>query len=225
MKSTLLLLVLLTASCLAVLPARATGGDDDAIKAGVRRLLKAYSDKDLPGVMALVAPDEILMMGSDLAEISDTREKVEAILKDDFLLWTTASFGHIAALSIKSSGGLASAFYEVPFTVKRGSGRPETLVVRFATVWRLQNGEWKLIQLMNAVPTVGESAKEMLRRIKGGPKPPAKTGRLPVPIPSRGAARRTGVPSARRSPVERSVPASGSEENHGEIVFPNSSLD
>jgi len=112
-------------------------------------------------VMNLVGPDAVLLMGSDLSEVCTTRAQAEELLQNDFRLWDSSSFGEVRHVFTEKSGSLVTAFFEVPFTFKRG-GDEHTVVIRFTTVWRKTPGGLKLVQSANTVPTVGQSAKELL---------------------------------------------------------------
>jgi hypothetical protein len=122
------------------------------------RLLEAWAKGDKAVVMALVTGGEPRLYGSDISEVVKGRAGVERQLEDDQALWRgQAAFGAIANVSSESSGALATLFFDAPFRVG-----PRSLTVRFATVWRREDGAWKLVQSVNAVPTVGQSARELI---------------------------------------------------------------
>ena len=111
--------------------------------------------------MKLVADDEILVMGSDLSEVCSSRAQVEELLRNDFMLWDSSSSGALGPVSTQRSGELVTAFFDVPFMLRRG-GNEQTVVIRFATVWKKTPHGLKLVQSANTTPTVGQSAKERL---------------------------------------------------------------
>ena len=57
-------------------------------------------------------------------------------------------------------GQQATAHFHVRFSA--GGAAPVT--VRFATNWRKVDGQWRLMQSANTVPTSGQSAAELVRR-------------------------------------------------------------
>lgn len=127
----------------------------------VNTLLSAYSSNDPDGVLYLLRPSGFTVYGSDAAEIVTTESGVRAMMREDFQLWKTARFGEIRDLSVTVTGGLASAFFQVPFSA---GGSPPVLV-RFCTVWNRVGGKWKLVVSANTVPTVGSSAAGILKNM------------------------------------------------------------
>lgn len=152
------LLLLLTIFCTGALRA-STPGDD--LPSRLREFLDLYASKDIPGLMNLVGDDSLVVMGSDLSEVCTTRSQVEELLRNDFRLWDSASFGTLSRVFTHQSRNTITAFFDVPFTMRRGANE-QTVVVRFATVWSRTASGLKLIQSMNTVPTVGQSAKDLL---------------------------------------------------------------
>lgn len=137
------------------------GPSHNDLQSRIREFLDLYSKKDVAGVMNLVSNDSLLVMGSDLSEVCTRREQVEELLRNDFRLWDSASFGRPVQVYTHQSEGLLTAFFDVPFTLRRGGGE-QTLVVRFATVWQKTKQGLKLVQSANTTPTVGQSAKDLL---------------------------------------------------------------
>jgi hypothetical protein len=90
-----------------------------------------------------------------------SRAQVEELLRNDFMLWDSSSFGALDPVSTQRSGQFVTAFFDVPFTLRRG-GNEQTVVIRFATVWKKTPHGLKLVQSANTSPTVGQSAKELL---------------------------------------------------------------
>jgi hypothetical protein len=130
------------------------------LAANAKALLDAYAKGDKPAVMAVMDPD-IRLYGSDVAEIYSGRESALKMFDlDTRLCGGAAHFGDLRAISEFRSGDLATLFFDVPFSV---ASRPE-MIVRFATLWRYSDGAWRLIQSANMVPTVGQSAEELLQK-------------------------------------------------------------
>lgn len=125
----------------------------------VDALLRSYAANDVDAVVALL-DDDFVLYGSDVKEVVRTRDQLRQLMADDFLLWRTASFGELTDLDVRVQGTLATAHFHAPFSA---GGRP-AVVVRFATTWRRAADGWRLIQSANTVPTVGQSAAELLRK-------------------------------------------------------------
>jgi ketosteroid isomerase-like protein len=134
-------------------------GVERDIEARAQQLLTAYAADDTKAVLALVETNHLSLYGSDIAEVVKSDEELATMMTDDFALWRTARFGAIQDLSVRVGGELATAFFDVPFSV---GDRPPVLV-RFATVWHRVGARWLLTQSSNCVPTVGSSAKAILK--------------------------------------------------------------
>lgn len=124
------------------------------------QLLAAYAANDQEQIVRMLDPVQFTIYGSDLSEVIRTPADLRQMMTDDFRLWRTAKFGELQDLDIRVQGNLASAFFHVPFSA---GGQPP-LSVRFSTVWRKIDGQWFLTQSANTVPTVGSSARELLKR-------------------------------------------------------------
>ena len=137
----------------------------DALRPQVRKLLGLYAQKDVEGVLGLLDSREVLVLGSDVKEVSTTSAEVAAMLHDDYMLWQSANFGEPNFLNCRTAAGLASAAFDVPFAMRLAGGQATTVTVRFMTVWRRDSrGTWRLTQSMNSTPSVGGSAREINNR-------------------------------------------------------------
>jgi ketosteroid isomerase-like protein len=139
---------------------QATHASENELQSRIRQLLDLYARKDAAGVMKLVADEQVLVMGSDLSEISTSREQTADLFRDDFKLWDSSSFGALGKIYSHTSGNLVTAFFDVPFMFRRGKSE-QTVVIRFATVWKKTRRGLELVQSLNTTPTVGQSAKEL----------------------------------------------------------------
>lgn len=148
------------------LPAHAApvGSSCEPLRASVARMLDLYSRKDAPAVAGLLDGQQVLVLGSDISEVADTRAKVDELLADDFALWNSASFGAPAFMNCRVQGELATAAFDAPFEMKRPDGQAMKVTVRFLTVWRATADGWRLTQSMNSTPTVGASARELRQK-------------------------------------------------------------
>lgn len=134
-----------------------SSADAQAVHATIEHLLARYAANDADAVLDLVAP-QFVMYGSDAAEKVDSDAALRTLMRDDFTLWRTASFGAMQDEDIRVFGDVAVAHFQVPF---RAGGGPDVLV-RFATTWVRDGGRWQLVQSANTVPTRGSSAAELV---------------------------------------------------------------
>uniref|UniRef100_A0A0S6YYX6 SnoaL-like domain-containing protein n=1 Tax=Mizugakiibacter sediminis TaxID=1475481 RepID=A0A0S6YYX6_9GAMM len=124
-------------------------------------MLDAYARGDKATVMSMVDPHDIHVYGTDISEVAADPAAFERMFEADQKLWGgKAKFGEMSHVSTIRTRNLATLFFDISFSV--GSQPP--LQVRFATVWRREHGMWKLVQSTNAVPTVGQSASEILAK-------------------------------------------------------------
>jgi hypothetical protein len=77
-------------------------------------------------------------------------------LKNDFKLWDSSQFGEFKDFYVRSSGNIATAFFDVPWEATM-KGQSRHFIIRMATVWHKSAGKWKLAQVLNAVPTNNSS--------------------------------------------------------------------
>ncbi|HET7922899.1 MAG TPA: nuclear transport factor 2 family protein [Gammaproteobacteria bacterium] len=131
-----------------------------AIETQVHALLTAYQADDQNAALKLVDSGQFSVYGSDISEFVQTTAGLRQMMSDDFKLWHSAKFGPVKDLDIRIGHDLATAFFNIPFSV---GGRP-AVMVRMTTVWRKVNGVWLLTQSSNTVPTTHSSARELLHR-------------------------------------------------------------
>jgi hypothetical protein len=160
MKNTTMRLAV--AGCLAPLIFAGTAHAQTA-EASLLSQANAYLDAYVAGnwgaVSAALSSKPIAIYGSDLSEFATSREAFKAEFDADQALWRGgASLGETSQVSEFHDGPVATLFFTREFKI---GGR--TLPVRFATVWHLERGQWKLVESSNAVPTVGQSAAEILK--------------------------------------------------------------
>ena len=128
-----------------------------AIEERVRTLLTAYAANDQDAVVGLLDPAGFVVLGSDVSEVVRTPAELRQLMTDDFRLWGSAAFGPIQDLDVRGDEHFASAVFHVPFSAAGGP----SILVRFSTVWRRVDGEWRLAQSANTVPTTNSSAREL----------------------------------------------------------------
>ncbi len=132
---------------------------DAAVHERVEELLRRYAANDQNGVLAMLDPQQITFYGSDVSEVIHSADEVRQLMRNDFALWGTASFGAVQDFDFRTDGTMATTFFSVPFT----PGTMHPVQVRFAMTWRNVDGQWLLTQSANAVPTVGQSAADLLK--------------------------------------------------------------
>ncbi len=126
------------------LPAHAatdtTTNTANGVQAAATSLLAAYGHKDLARVMAYVDSAQVVMFGTDAAEVHEAGAAVSRQMRGDFALWDSTRFGALRYVSVQQtgtgSGALATAFFEVPAEVYGAGGQPWRFLLRFATAWR-----------------------------------------------------------------------------------------
>ncbi|MEO8727412.1 MAG: nuclear transport factor 2 family protein [Acidobacteriaceae bacterium] len=141
--------------------AQSTSASTNDLSSTLRKFLDLYAHKDVSGLMAMVADRDVLAMGSDISEVCTSRAQIQQLLEDDFKLWDSATFGSPERVFSQRSGNLVTAFFDAPFTLRRGGGE-QTVTVRFAMVWKQTPQGLRMLQNANTTPTVGQSAKELL---------------------------------------------------------------
>lgn len=137
----------------------AAGAGEPDLRQTVTSFLQSYAKGDRAAVEGQIDP-AIHIYGSDVAESYSGIAGFDRIFESDTKLWGgAAKFGAISDVSTAREGNLATIFFDAPFSV----GSRPAVPVRFAMVWRLENGAWKLVQSSNVVPTVGQSADDILK--------------------------------------------------------------
>ena len=147
------------AACSTQRPLQADRSAQAAVHERVDELLRRYAANDEDGVAAMLDPRHIAIYGSDASEVVHSVDELRQLMRNDFALWGTASFGAIQDFDFRTDGTLATTFFSVPFT----PGPMQPLQVRFSMTWRNVDGQWLLTQSANAVPTVGQSAADLLK--------------------------------------------------------------
>lgn len=160
-KNMIKTLIAVLCTCLVVTASGATSDPNTSLSQAVDQLLKAYSSKSIDQFLNLTDPQEILILGTDISEIADSRSKARQLIEADFKLWGSAEFGQRTFTSIRASDHLASVAFDVPFTMHRAEGRTDTMTIRFLTVWKWTESRWLLTQSLNSVPTAGQSASDI----------------------------------------------------------------
>ena len=149
-----LVLLAVTSSGCATSQALDTGRDQADVRKRVEMLLERYAANDQVGVIEMLDPSGVTVLGTDLGEVVRTPAQLRALMDADFRLWGTAKFSDIREFDFRGNGNLASAFFVVSFSAAGGPPIP----IRIDTTWRDQQGTWYLSQSANSVPTVGQSA-------------------------------------------------------------------
>lgn len=148
-----------------LLPAIPAAAQSPGISAQTRLFLDAYARGDRKTVLGLVDAHAITVYGSDLAEICHGPAALADLLSNDLRLWGgSAHIGPMEHVSVEQSGGLASVFFDAPFS----AGDRAPIPVRFAMVWRHTSKGWRLVQSSNVVPTQGQSAAQLLHAAANG---------------------------------------------------------
>ena len=138
------------------------------VAATLVKFWQAYERKNLAAMSGmLTASSDFTFFGSDAAEVTRSRHDWEYLMQKDWQLFETTKFGEPRNLAIQISDdrNLASAVYEVQ-DVSLIEGKNVESLDRFAITMRKENGDWRIVQGMTAVATVGESSAEIMTRRK-----------------------------------------------------------
>lgn len=122
-----------------------------AVEAQIRQrvdsLLYRYASNDQPGVLAMLDPERLTILGSNLNEVVRTPDELRNFMSRDFSQWQTAKFTNVRDVDLRTDGALASVYVVFDFSAANGP----TVPIRFASTWRNVNGEWLLTQSASSV--------------------------------------------------------------------------
>jgi hypothetical protein len=111
-------------------------------------LLDRYARNDQAGVIALLDPERITILGTGFNEKVQSAADLRALMDRDFAQWQSAKFTDVRDVDLRSDGALATAYFTVTFS----AGTGPTLPLRMFTTWRKVDGEWLLTQSGTAIP-------------------------------------------------------------------------
>jgi hypothetical protein len=133
---------------------------DSEVKQQTRAFLDAWARGDKEAVMSVVDRQNVTVYGGDASEVAHGAEELARMLALDQRLWGGAArIGAMEHVTVSESDSLASIFFDAPFSV--GDRAPVT--VRFAATWKREGEKWLLVQSSNVVPTMHQSAGELLQ--------------------------------------------------------------
>ncbi len=125
--------------------------DQSAAEAEIRQrvdsLLYRYSSNDQAGVVAMLDPQRLLILGSNLNEVVHTPDELRAFMSRDFSQWQSAKFTNVRDVDLRTDGTLGTAYLVFDFSAPGGP----TVPIRFCSTWRKVNGEWLLTQSSSVV--------------------------------------------------------------------------
>ena len=129
----------------------------------------AYQAKDLAAARKpFTSSGELLFFGTDSAEVVRTPGEWETQMKNDWELFQSVKFGEMRNVSVvvSSDGELGSILCETPADITMG-GQQSHFLFRFDGTVRKETGEWRFVQGMIAIATVGQSSAELAAKMKG----------------------------------------------------------
>ncbi len=137
-----------------------TWAQDSEIQKHTQAFLDVYALGDREVILTLIDQKNVIMFGSDLAEIVHGSDALLKLLTADQRLWGgTAHFGAMEHVSLVQNHSFASIFFDISFSV---GGRPP-VPVRVAAVWKQEGKRWLLVQSSNALVSEHQSAIELLQ--------------------------------------------------------------
>jgi ketosteroid isomerase-like protein len=141
------------------------------IRTRIERFLTAYENKDMNSLVKMLSTSrDFLYFGSDIAEVNQSTSDFQNQIDQDWKLFDSTHFGEIRNLSIRisDSGDLAAAVYEIPVTAGI-NGTSTKFLMRMSQIFLNEGGLWQLVQGMSSIPSVGESAVELIVRKNSKP--------------------------------------------------------
>jgi hypothetical protein len=144
LRALFVLSALALASC-ATAPTAAKVGSSAAeaeIRQRVDSLLYRYANNDQAGVLAMLDPQRLLILGSNLNEVVRTPDELRAFMSRDFTQWQSAKFTNVRDVDLRTEGALATAYLVFDFSAPGGP----TVPIRFCSTWHKVKGEWLLTQ-------------------------------------------------------------------------------
>jgi hypothetical protein len=135
-----------------------------AVNTSLRQTAEAFMDAYVRGdwstVERFLSPRPLYVYGSDISEFATDASAFKRMFEADQKLWRGAArWGEMSQVSSFQAGPVATLFFNRVFELG-----VQRITVRFSTVWHREHSEWKLIQSSNAVPTMGQSASELLAK-------------------------------------------------------------
>jgi hypothetical protein len=145
---------ILTLAALAMLGGCATTASQPAaagegeVMQRAQLLLDRYARNDQAGVVAMLDPERVTILGTGFDETVKTVADLRALMDRDFAQWQSAKFTDVRDVDVRSDGTLATAFFTVTFSAAQGPSLP----LRMFTTWRSVDGAWMLTQSGTAIP-------------------------------------------------------------------------
>ena len=124
---------------------------DEQVMQRVHLLLDRYARNDQAGVIAMLDPERITILGTGFDEKVSSPADLRVLMDRDFAQWQSATFTDIRDVDVRTHGKLATAFFVVTFSAAQGPSLP----LRMFTTWRRVDGEWLLTQSGTAIPPLG----------------------------------------------------------------------
>ncbi len=151
--------------------------EKQAIESLVNDFWKAYDTKDLAATTKVFSNSgELMFFGTDSAEVIRNIAEWESQAKNDWELFQSVKFGQMKNVStvVSSDGELGSIVCEMPADLTIG-GEQTHVLFRFAGTMRKEQAEWRLVQGMVAMATVGQSSAELVAKMNQ--EKPSATGK------------------------------------------------
>lgn len=165
----LLIVLGLLSSCSPQKPMPDIAKEKAEIESAITNFENAYQSKDPAAMKKLFSQsDDIAWFGTDSAEVIRGWAQWEKQMSDDWQVFESIKMETTRNLSIlvDNDAQLASAIFETPTDVTMAGQSPHMLF-RFASTLRKENGEWRFVQGIDAIATVGQSSAEMVAKMMG----------------------------------------------------------
>ncbi|HWA89941.1 MAG TPA: hypothetical protein VG889_07890 [Rhizomicrobium sp.] len=142
----MLTILALAAAASAAAPAPAPPRVPD-LREAVIAYLNAYASGDKAAVIGAL-DQNVQLYGGDLSDVYHGVSGAADLFDADQKQWGgNAKFGTMFNVSGVRDGQMASVMFDIPFT----GGKGATVNERYAMVWRIEGGAWKLLMSSNAI--------------------------------------------------------------------------
>ena len=128
----------LLAACATTAPKTDPAASQEQVMQRVNLLLDRYARNDQAGVLAMLDPSGITMLGTQFNESIKSPEELRALMDRDFAQWKSAKFSDVREVDVRSDGTLATAYFVMTWQ----PGDNPAMPVRLTTTWRKVSGEW-----------------------------------------------------------------------------------
>lgn len=131
--------------------------DMQAVSDTVMTFLEAYAKGDVDACLSVFAQESpILVLGTNLDEVCQSREDLRAGLLRDFASMSQVRWGDARHLHITPGSSHAGVLLELPLTYV-AEGKTEQVMFRYAFSLVKEMGQWKIVTGMASIAAAAGS--------------------------------------------------------------------